>query len=162
MVKKKNLWKDVFGKAAFTVQMTPTKEKDKDTGLASKRASYINMIQKQGSVQLSMGSANIDGVNHFSKKFILRRTNEDGTKAPTIKKLVQGVVRYATLDGDNIWLATIPRYGGGVTGYFSCVLPEIKPYIEQWTQCPAAQIDWFLLRKECNINAVCAIIKGCF
>ena len=136
----------MFDKAAFTVQMIPTKEKDEDAGLATKRVSYIDIIQKQVSIQLSVRSANIDGLIHFSRKFILRRINEDGTKAPTIKKSVQGVMRYATLDGDTIWLAAIPRYGGEVTGYFSCVLPEIKPYIEQWTQCPTAQLYWFLLQ----------------
>ena len=109
-----------------------------------------------------MGSASIDGLIHFSKKYTLRRTNEDGTKAPTIKKAVQGVMRYQTLDGDNIWLAAIPRYGGGVTGYFSCVLPEIKPYIEQWTQCPAPQVYWFLLQKGCDIDDVHTMIKCCF
>ena len=87
-----------------------------------------------------MGSANIDGLIHFYKEFVLCRINKDRTKAPTIKKMVQGVMRYATLDEDNIWLAAIPRYGGGVTGYFLYVLAEIKPYIEQWTQCPAAHI----------------------
>ena len=92
--KERNLWKDIFGRAAFTVQMIPTKEKDEDAGLATKRASYIDMIQKQGSVQLSMGSANINGLIHFNKEFTLRRTNEDRTRAPTIKKSVQGVMRY--------------------------------------------------------------------
>ena len=92
-----------------------------------------------------MGLANIDGLIHFSKKFTLSKTNEDGTKAPTIKKLVQGVMRYETLDGDNTWLAAIPRYGKEITGYFSCVLPETKPYTKQLTQCLAAQIYWFSL-----------------
>ena len=118
------------------------------------------MIQKQGSVQFSMKSADIDGLIHFSKTIILRRINEDGTKAPTIRKLVQCVMRYETLDRDNIWLAAIPRYGGGVTGYFSCVLLEIKPYTKQWTQCPTAQTYWFLLQKGCNTDYICAIIKG--
>ena len=66
-------------------------------------------------------------------------------------------MRYQTLDKDNIWLAAIPRYGGGVTEYFSYVLPEIKPYVEQWTQCPVAQIHWFLLQKGCDIDDVYAI-----
>ena len=133
MTKENNLWRDVFAKAAFTVQMIPTKEKDKDAGIATKRESHIDMIQKQGSVQLSMGSANINGLIHFNKKYTLHRTNEDKTRAPTIKKSLQAVMRYQTLDGDNIWLATIPRYEGGVTDYFSSVLPEIKSYIKQWT-----------------------------
>ena len=120
------------------------------------------MIQKQGAVQPSIRSANIDGLVHFSKKFTLRRTNEDGTKTRSIKKSVQGVMRYATLDGDNIWLAAISRYGGGVTGYFSCVLLEIKPYSEQWTQCPSEQIYWFLLWKGCDIDDVRTMIKDCF
>ena len=42
------------------------------------------------------------------------------------------------------------------------MLPEIKSYIEQWTQCPAAQIYWFLLRKGCNLEDVRNMIRGCF
>ena len=88
MAEEKNMLKDVFGKAAFTVQTISTKQKDEDAGLATKRVSYIDMIQRHCSVQLSIGSANIDGLIHFSKKFTLHRKNEDGTKTPTIKKLV--------------------------------------------------------------------------
>ena len=138
MAQDNNLWRDLFGKAAFTVQMIPNKEKDEDLGLATKRESYNYIIQKQGSVQLSMGSANINDLLHFSKKITLHRTNDHGTKAPTMKNSVQGVMTYQTLDGDTICLDVIPRYGGGVTCYFSSVLSEMKSYIEQWTQCPAA------------------------
>ena len=109
-----------------------------------------------------MGSANINGLIHFNKEFTLRRTNEDRTRAPTIKKSVQGVMRYQTLDGDNIWLAAIPRREGGVTGYFTSMLPEIKSYIGQWTQCPTAQIYWFFLQKGCNYDDASVMIKGCF
>ena len=123
----------MFDKAAFTVQMIPTKEKDTDAGLTTNIVSYIDMIQKQGSVQFSIGSSNIDSHIYFSKKFIMCKINENGTKAPTIRKSVQGVMRYETLDRDIIWLAAIPGYGGGITGYFSCVLTEIKLYIKQWT-----------------------------
>ena len=73
MAKENNLWRDVFGKATFTIQMIPTKKKDKDVGLATKRESYIDMVQKPGSVQLSMGSANINGLIRFSKIYTLRR-----------------------------------------------------------------------------------------
>ena len=157
MTKEDNLWRNVFGKSAFTVQMIPGKEKDKDAGLTAKRESYVQMVQSAGSVQFSMGSANIHGLIQFNKKYTLRRKNADETDAPTIRKSVQAVMRYQTLDRDNIWLAAIPRCGGGVTGYFSSVLPEIKSYIEQWTQCPAAQIYWFLLRKGCNYEDVSAM-----
>ena len=92
-----------------------------------------------------MGSTNISGLIQFNKKYTLRRENEDGTPAPTIRKSIQAVMRYETLNKDNIWLAAIPIYGEGVTGYFTSVLPEIKSYIKKWTQCPAAQIYWFLL-----------------
>ena len=99
--KERNLWKDIVGRVAFTVEMIPTKVTDKDAGLATNRVSYIDIIQKHGSVQ-SMGSANIDGLIIFSKKFILHRTTEDGTQAPTIKKLVQSVMKYEALDGDTV------------------------------------------------------------
>jgi hypothetical protein len=134
--------------------MIPTKVSDKDAGLETKRASYIDMIQKHGTIQLSMGSANINGLINFAKKFSLHRTNEDGTPAATIRKVVQSVLRYETLDRDNIWLAEIPRDNGAVTGYFTSLLPETRTYIEEWTQCPASQIYWFLIRKGCKIEHV--------
>ena len=162
MAKENDLWKYVFGRAAFTVQMIPSKEKDEKRELASKRERYVQMVQDADAVQLSIGSTNISGLIQFNKKYNMRRVNEDGTPAPTIRKSIQAVMRYQTLDEDNIWLAAIRRSGGGVTGYFSCVLPEVKSYIEQWSQCLAAQIYWFLLRKGCNFEDVSAMIKGCF
>ena len=89
------------------LQMIPTKVTAKDAILATKTASYIDMIQKHGSVQLSMGSANINGLINFSKKFVLYRTKNNGTQASTVRKLVQIVLRYDTLDGENMWLAAI-------------------------------------------------------
>ena len=82
--------------------MIPTKEKNKDSGLATKIESYIDMVQKTGSVQLSMGSANINDLIQFNKKYTLRRKNADETDAPTIRNSVQAVMRYHTLDGDTI------------------------------------------------------------
>ena len=38
------LQKDVFSKAAFTVQLTSTKKKDEGAGLATNILSYIYMI----------------------------------------------------------------------------------------------------------------------
>ena len=110
--KSRNLWEDTFGRAAFMVQMIQTKVTDKDTGLATNRVFYIDVVQKHVSVQLSVGSANNDGLINFSMKFVLHRINEDGTQGPTIRKLVQSVMKYETLDGDNIWLAAIPRDEG--------------------------------------------------
>ena len=66
--------------------MITTNDTDEDAGLTTKRASYIDMIQKHDSVQLCMGSANTDGLINLSTEFIMRRTKEDGTPAPTIRK----------------------------------------------------------------------------
>ena len=41
-----------------------------------------------------MGSANINGLIHVNRKDTLLRPNEDETTASTIKKSVQGVMRY--------------------------------------------------------------------
>ena len=78
----------MFGRAAFTVQIIPSKEKDEDAALATKREYYVQMVQDVGAVQLSMGSANINGLIQFNKKYTLRRENEDGTPAPTIRKSI--------------------------------------------------------------------------
>ena len=71
--KENDLWKDVFGRAASTVQMIPSKEKDEDAELTTKRERYVQMVQDAGAVQLSMGSANISGLIQFNKKYNLRR-----------------------------------------------------------------------------------------
>jgi hypothetical protein len=48
--KVRNFWGNIFGEAAFTVQMIPTKQEGKDTSLATKRGSYVEMVQMYGSV----------------------------------------------------------------------------------------------------------------
>ena len=109
------------------------------------RERYVQMVQDAGAIQLSMGSTNISGLIQFNKKYNLRRQNADGTPAPTIRKSIQAAMKYQTLDGDNIWLAAIPRHGGGVTGYFSCVLPERKPYNH-------SEINFILHMMKCLYN----------
>ena len=68
----------------------------------NKRVSYIGMIQTHGPVQLGMGSSNSKGLTNILKTFTLPRTNEDGTSAPIIRKLVQSSMRCETLDRSNI------------------------------------------------------------
>jgi hypothetical protein len=91
------------------VQSIPTKQEGKDVFLATKRESYIEMVQTQCSIQPSMGLSNANGLINVTKKFILCRINEDGTQGTTIKKLVQSVIRYKTSNRQNIWLRVVPR-----------------------------------------------------
>jgi hypothetical protein len=49
----------------------------------TKRVFYIGMIQKHCPVQLSIGSANINGLLALPKKCTLHKTNEDGISAQT-------------------------------------------------------------------------------
>ena len=54
-------------------------------------------MQTHGSVQLSMGSATIDGLIHPMEKYKLGREDENGTKLPTLKHSVNDVMRYMKL-----------------------------------------------------------------
>ena len=136
--KAKNLWYEIFGEAAFTVQMIPTYHKDEDVALTSKRDAYITMVQTHGSVQLSMGSATIEGLIRPMDKFTLRRTDSNGEKIKTIKKSAHAIMRYMKLDGEKVWLSTIPNSDGSVTGNFSSVLDGFRNYVGKWLRCPAA------------------------
>ena len=69
--KPNNVWGDIIGEAAFTVQLIPTKKKDKDTSLAGKSKPYFEMIQTHGFVQLNMDPGIIDGLIEFSKKCVV-------------------------------------------------------------------------------------------
>lgn len=65
--------------------MIPTQVNGEDAARTSKREAYIKIVQTHGSVQLSMGSATIEGLIRPMEKFALRRTDIKGEKKKTIK-----------------------------------------------------------------------------
>ena len=83
----------MFGEAAFTVQMIPMQYNCGDAARTGKRVAYNKMVQTHGSVQLSMGSATINGLIHLMEKYKLDREDKNGNKLPTIRKLVHAVMR---------------------------------------------------------------------
>lgn len=38
-------------------------------------------------------------------------------------------MRYMKLNGEKVWLSTIPNSGGSVTGHFSSVLDKVRNYV---------------------------------
>lgn len=127
---------------------------DEGAARTCKRAAYIKMVQTNKFVQLSMGSATIEGPIRPMDKHTLRRTDSNGEKMKTIKKSVHAIMRYMRLDGEKVWLSTIPNSDGSVTGNFSSVLDGVRNYVGKWLLCPAAQIYWFLVKKGCNLEDI--------
>jgi hypothetical protein len=78
--KQKKLWRKHWGRAAFTVEQRESKSPQ------GKMTHFIQMVQAHGSVQLSMGAAQIGGVVDIDTHFMLHLTADVETKprAPTV------------------------------------------------------------------------------
>jgi hypothetical protein len=80
ITKRKKIWRKHWGKAAFTLEQP---EAESPPG---EKTRYIQMMQAHGSVQLSMGAAQIGGVVDINTPFSLRLMHnaENRLREPTI------------------------------------------------------------------------------
>ena len=80
IAKQKKIWRKHWGKAAFTVEQP---EAESSPGGKTR---YSQMVQAHGSVQLSMGAAQIGGVVDINTSFTLRLMPdaENKPREPTI------------------------------------------------------------------------------
>ena len=49
-----------------------------------------------------------------------------------------------------------------VLAYFSNVIKDIETYVDNWMMCPAANINWFLIKKGCDKGDVNRMLAKCF
>ena len=94
VAKAVDLWRESFGKCAFTVNIP-----DFDTDLPV-RDRYIQMVQVHGSVQLSLGVAGIPGVTQLDKPFTIKfDPDEDGNRKPSTRKALCQVLLQMKYNG---------------------------------------------------------------
>jgi hypothetical protein len=60
------------------------------------------------------------------------------------------ILRLMEIEGKKVWLCVNFKKCNGIhTGYFLCVVDEIKTYIAAFIRCLAAQVYYWLKRKGC-------------
>jgi hypothetical protein len=139
IAKQKKIWRKHWGKAAFTVEQP---EAESPPG---EKTQYIQMVQAHGSVQLSMGAAQIGGVVDINTPFTLGLTPdaENKPREPAIT-LVKEVFTIMEVKKKKVWIRLSKNTNGSFTGYFSSVVAEIKDYVQNFITCPMAQVFWWL------------------
>ena len=78
------------------------------------------------------------------------------SKVRVIKKTMAGVNEERVFQGD--W----EKEDGTALTFFSNVIPDIQKYVDNWMTCPASNIHWFLIKKECVEEDVENMLKKCF
>jgi hypothetical protein len=97
ITKQRKLWLQHWGNAAFTVKIP---ENNSQPG---EKTRYIQMVQTHGSVQLSLGAAQINWVIDAVSSFTLQLTPDvDGnSRAPTTTSL-RDIFRMMEVDGRKV------------------------------------------------------------
>jgi hypothetical protein len=134
IAKQKKLWRKHWG-SAFTVKQP---ESDSPKG---KKTHYIQMIQAHKLVQFRMGAAQIEGVVDIVTHFMLRLTPDVKNKprAPTVAS-VRKVFEMMEVQKKKVWICLAKIANGGITGYFSSVVAEIKEFMQNFITCSATQV----------------------
>jgi hypothetical protein len=72
------------------------------------------------------------------------------------------ILRLIEIADKMVWLCVIRESNGIHTGYFSCVVKEIKNYIAAFIRCPVAQVYYWLKQKGWIGEDVKSLICKCF
>jgi hypothetical protein len=157
IAKQKKIWRKHWGKAAFTVEQPETKRPP------GKKTQYIQMVQALGTVQLSIGAAQIGGVVDINTLFTLPLTPdaENKPREPTTT-LVKEVFAMMEVKKKKVWICLSENTNSSFTGYFSSVVAAIKDYVQNFITCPTAQVFWWLRHWGCLTNDVNRMIRYCF
>jgi hypothetical protein len=108
------------------------------------------MVQTHGSVSLSMGAAQIEGMIDINTTFTLCLTPDlDGKPRKPTTKLVRDVFNLMQTEEKKVWICLVTELNGMSTGYFSSVMDTIKEHVAAFVMCPGAQVYWWLLRQGC-------------
>ena len=141
----------------FTVD---TPDKKDDQGVKTK---YIQMVQTHGSVNLSMGAAQIKGMIDINTTFTLCLTpDSDGKPWKPTTKSVRDMFNLMQIKEKKVWICLVTGLNGMSTGYFSSVMDMIKEHVAAFVTCPGEQVYWWLLHQGCLKEDVIKMIRHCF
>jgi hypothetical protein len=155
--KEWKVWHKHWGNSVFTVE-TPTEKSSQ-----AEKTRYIQMIQIHGSVQLSMGTALLEGLINADTTFTIRLLSDVNRKArPPTSTSFQEIFSLMEINDKKVWIYLSTGSNGMSTGYFSSVVQEISEHVAAFIACPGAQVYWWLRRQGCITADVSKLIRHCF
>ncbi len=108
---------------------------------APQETRYIQMIQTNGSVQLSMGTALLEGLIDADTTFTLCLLPDAGRKArPPTSTSVREIFSLMEINNKKVWICVYTGSNGRTMGYFSSVVQEISKHVVKFIACPGAQV----------------------
>jgi hypothetical protein len=76
--------------------------------------------------------------------------------------LVREVFEMMEVQMKKIWICPAKNANGGISGYFSSIVAEIKDYVQNFITCPVVQVYWWLQRRGCLLEDINKLIRYCF
>jgi hypothetical protein len=121
------------------------------------------MIQTHGSIQLSMGTALLEGLINADTTFTLCLLPDADRKVrPPTSTSVREIFSLMEKNEKKVWICVSTGSNGRTTGYFSSVVQEISKHVAAFIACPGAQVYWWLRHCGCIIADVNNLIRHCF
>jgi hypothetical protein len=121
------------------------------------------MVQTHGSVQLSLGAANISGVIDANSKLLLRlMPDSDGTPREPTQTSLKEVLSMMEVNGRKVWICLARGTSRKYTGYFSSIMELINIHVMNFVACLGAQAYWWLQQRGCLAEDVNRMVHHCF
>ena len=157
MAKQRKLWVNHWGNTTFTVKIP---ENDSQQG---KKIRYIQMVQTNGSVQLSLRAATINGEIDADSNFMLQLTpGANGSPRVATQTSLREVFCMMEVKSRKVWICVAKGSSGKYTGYFSSVVKSINNHVRNFVACPGAQVYWWLRRRGCLAEDINWVVRHCF
>ncbi len=135
--KEWKVWHKHWGNSAFTMEIPMEKSPQ------AEKTRCIQMIQTHGSIQLSMGTALLEGLINADTTFTLRLLLDADRKArPPTSTSVRKIFSFMEIHDKKVWICMSTGSNGRTTGYFSSMVQEISEHIAAFIACPGAQVYW--------------------
>jgi hypothetical protein len=107
----------------------------------AERTRYIQMVQTHGSVQLSMGTALLEGLIDADTTFTLcLLPDADGKARPPTITSVWEIFSLMEINDKKVLICVSKGLNGMSTGYFSSVVQEISEHVAEFIACLGGQV----------------------
>ncbi len=155
--KEWKVWYKHWGNSAFTVEI-PTEKSPQ-----AEKTRYIQMVQTNRSIQLSMGAALLAGLINADTTFTLcLLLDADGKARPPTATSVREIFSLMEINNKKVWTCMSTGSNGRIMGYFSSVVQEISKHVAAFIACPGAQVYWWLRHHGCITADMNNLIRHCF
>jgi hypothetical protein len=155
--KEWKVWHKHWGNSVFTMEI-PTEKSPQ-----AEKTRYIQMIQTQGSNQLSMGTALLEGLIDADTTFTLCLLPEADRKArPPTATSVREIFSLMEINDKKVWICMSTGPNDRSMGYFSSKMQEISEHVAAFIACPGARVYWWLRHLGCITADINNLSRHCF